>query len=570
VSISHDTHSRAFPQPLSPPYLSAMSMRWDAPLVSAFARELADHLVGDRLRAHQFRWEEREITLFFRSGTLRWSLHPKKGWAILDPPGEIPPEARPLSAQLRAVVAPPDERTLQMHFQRSRGKVRTIRLVFELMTNQWNALLLEGEEGRIRHLLWTRPLEDRPLVVGRIYRPPEPSLRQGIQTPINEGEWRDLLVGKTKEEARRVLLEEVAFTSSINLPGLLPLYGESPEVGAGLRFWERLRTLDSTHPCILELERSKQPYPFVIQQYNCIDFPDLLSAIRAVSVEESGESGAGESLLKEADRALHRAKARVKGLGKEMAEAADPEELRDRANLLLARLNQVPRGPESVTLEGFQGEAVEIPLDPRLTPRENAEALYEEAARRERAQDRLPALLEEAVERVEALEALKAGLLDESITPEEARGLLPRSLEKAPGKKQGERLPYRSYQSSGGLEIRVGRGSKDNDALTFRHSHPQDIWLHARDAAGAHVILRWTKEENPPSRDLAEAAILAALHSGSRGSGTVPVDWTRRKHVRRARKAPPGTVIPQEVRTLFVEPDPELPKRLKEPDPSQS
>ena len=285
-----------------------MSMRWDAPLVSAFARELADRLVGDRLRAHQFRWEEREITLHFRSGILRWSLHPKKGWAILDPPGEIPPEARPLSAQLRAVAAPPDERTLQMHFQRSRGKVRTIRLVFELMTNQWNALLLDGEEGRIRHLLWTRPLEDRPLVVGRIYRPPEPSLRQGIQAPFSEEEWRDLLVGKTKEEARRILLEEVAFTSSINLPELLPFSGDLPVVSGGLpgrnlggpgpgtqesfQFWKRLRTLDSIHPCVLETGQSNQPYPFIITQYSATDFPNLLSAIRAVSVEESGESGA--------------------------------------------------------------------------------------------------------------------------------------------------------------------------------------------------------------------------------------------------------------------------------------
>jgi predicted ribosome quality control (RQC) complex YloA/Tae2 family protein len=114
------------------------------------------------------------------------------------------------------------------------------------------------------------------------------------------------------------------------------------------------------------------------------------------------------------------------------------------------------------------------------------------------------------------------------------------------------------------LEIRVGRGAHRNDDLTFHHSLPDDVWLHARHASGAHVVLRWSRKEKPPARDLEEAAILAALHSRARGSGTVPVDWTRRKHVRKPRKAPAGTVILDRVKTLFVEPDPELPDRLRE------
>jgi predicted ribosome quality control (RQC) complex YloA/Tae2 family protein len=128
---------------------------------------------------------------------------------------------------------------------------------------------------------------------------------------------------------------------------------------------------------------------------------------------------------------------------------------------------------------------------------------------------------------------------------------------------EAPRLPYRRFRSSGGLEIRVGRAGRANDELTFRHSSPDDIWLHARDAAGAHVILRWgDRDRNPPRRDLIEAALLAALNSRARTSGTVPVDWTRRKHVRKPRNAPAGTVIPDRVSTLFVEPDPTLPDRL--------
>lgn len=571
----------AFPQPLLPVYLSAMAMTWDAPLVSALAGELVGRLRGDRLRAHEFHWEEREIVLHFRSCVLRWALHPTKGWVVLDDPVELPDVARPLSAELVGIQAPPDERLLVMEFRRSRGKVRALNVVFELMTNQWNALLLEGEEGRIRHLLWTRKLEDRPLLVGRRYRPPEPSTRRGIQNPLSLPEWQALATAGGEGGAGNRLLEEVAFISSINIPGLLPTPTDTPpprtgepggDDGAALLeghdLWRRLRSPITLSPCLLETSRGKQPYPYVIKSYNYIPFVSLLSAIRGVIGDpEEGLDGA-DQLRNEVEQALHRARKRVEGLGREMADAADPEEPRGIANLLLARLRQVPHGASTARLEGFGGEVVEVSLSPELTARENAEALYAEAARRERAKARLPALLEKAEKGIRELEEMRDGLREGSLSPEEVRKRLPTTQGRSPGKMQGERLPYRTYRSSGGLEIRVGRGSKDNDALTFKHSRPMDIWLHARDSSGAHVILRWDREGSPPKKELEEAAILAALNSGNRGSATVPVDWTRRKYVRKARKAPPGTVIPQEVRTLFVEPDPGLPIRLREADPS--
>jgi predicted ribosome quality control (RQC) complex YloA/Tae2 family protein len=114
------------------------------------------------------------------------------------------------------------------------------------------------------------------------------------------------------------------------------------------------------------------------------------------------------------------------------------------------------------------------------------------------------------------------------------------------------------------MEIRVGRGARHNDELTFRHSAPQDVWLHARHASGAHVILRWGRTESPPARDLHEAAVLAALNSRARTSGTVPVDWTLRKYVRKPRGSPPGRVVMERARTVFVTPDPELAERLAE------
>src|SRR5690606_36733211 len=115
-----------------------------------------------------------------------------------------------------------------------------------------------------------------------------------------------------------------------------------------------------------------------------------------------------------------------------------------------------------------------------------------------------------------------------------------------------------------GLEVRVGTNPKANEALTLRHSSGNDIWLHAREVGGAHVILQWTdRVANPPHRDIEEAAALAELNRKPRSAKLVPVDYTRRKYVRKPRKSPPGRVTFERGKTVFVEPDAELAEAMR-------
>ena len=553
-----------------------MGMIWDAPLVAATAKELHSALAGARLRAHRFRWEERELHLYLRSGTLKWFLHPEAGWVTLSPPTAPPEDAKPLQANVVGIEAPADERIIRIHLRRVRGRVQKVSVVIELMTNQWNALLLEGEEERIRHLLWSRKSADRVLAVGQEYHPPPSSPRRGIEEPLTREEWQDRVKAGREEGGERKLLEEVAFVSPINLAALLeedsPKLFSPGQPQAGFPLWNRLRTLEKLDPHLLERTGDKLPYPVLLHGFHGTPSTGILDAIQAISEEGDGEgkevADNAEAITKRLERALHRARGRARGIGREMEEATDPQVPRERANLLLARLQDVPGGSSVVTLEGFGGEQVEVPLDPSLSPHENAQALYREAARLERARERLPPLLEEVEARIQELEHALERMSEGGLTPEEAEALLPPVPEKErPNGRTGDgkqdiRLPYRRYRSSGGLEIRVGRGGADNDALTFQHSRPNDIWMHAREVSGAHVILRWEGEGNPPPRDLGEAANLAALNSRARGSGVVPVDWTRRKHVRKPRKSRPGSVVLERAQTFFVEPNPEMGKRL--------
>jgi predicted ribosome quality control (RQC) complex YloA/Tae2 family protein len=266
-------------------------------------------------------------------------------------------------------------------------------------------------------------------------------------------------------------------------------------------------------------------------------------------------------------RRRRRVRKRLGALTREFEDTGDPEESRSIGNLLLARLSELPaRGTARVELTDFDGSLRAVELDPALDIAANARAYFEEAARRERARAKLPtkiAAAERELARVgEALERLEAEGLSDSLW--ELAGGRPVPGSRRDPASADEPLPFLQLRSSGGLEIRVGRSARANDRLTFAYSAPDDIWLHARQVQGAHVILRWgRRDENPPKKDLLEAALVAAVYSGARHSGSVAVDWTRRKHVRRPRKAAPGTVVPDRVKTLFVEPDEDLVKRLK-------
>jgi predicted ribosome quality control (RQC) complex YloA/Tae2 family protein len=432
-----------------------------------------------------------------------------------------------------------------------------VQIIVELMTNQWNAILVEDAKEWIRHLLWKRRSEDRDLSPGQAYRGPEPSSRKGILRDLTREEWDEGLRGPEPLDQRRILLETVAFTSPINVTALLA----DPDPTA---LWKRLRSLEAPAPCLLETDRGKQPYPIVLYGFKYVQYQSILEAVEAVAGTDDDTHRPKAQALEELNRALGQAQGKFRGIERELKEAADPEVTREKANLILARLGEIQKGAAQVTLRGFKGEKVLLSLDPSLSPHENAEALYREASRQERVRDRLPALLEEARGRVahfnRLLEAVRAG----EMNPEEAKKTVPARGRKVPGQRVGTapRLPFKRFRSSGGLEILVGRGPTDNDELTFKHARPNDVWLHAREAGGAHVVLRWNRKDPPPGRDLSEAAVLAALHSRSRHAGVVPVDWTRRKHVRRPRKAPPGTVRLDETSTLFVEPDSGLMDRL--------
>ncbi|HEV7843269.1 MAG TPA: NFACT RNA binding domain-containing protein, partial [Pyrinomonadaceae bacterium] len=122
-------------------------------------------------------------------------------------------------------------------------------------------------------------------------------------------------------------------------------------------------------------------------------------------------------------------------------------------------------------------------------------------------------------------------------------------------RKEADGVPgARRYRSSDGYEILVGRAARDNDYLTFRVARPHDLWLHAADYPGSHVVVRNPSRKEIPQRTVFEAAQLAAHFSHAKRDAKVNVHYTERKFLAKPKGAAPGLVRMSSFRTLTVEP----------------
>lgn len=537
-------------------------MIWDPCLARAVAAELHGRLKGARARALSFRRDDRQVVAYFRDATLAADLSPQRGVVVLEPATEPDGDAEPLPAVLAEVKALWDERVLVMRFRRVRGRKPNPSLILELATNRRNAILADGPDLRVRKRL--RSVKGRPLRIGQPWAPPGGGAADGARREVDEAGWRGLAEGPGEGDARAALLANVAYTSGLNVGALL----DAPGVEEGFRLWRRMASGAEVSPHLLHRGAAVQPYPWRLGGGRAEAVDSLLEAMARISAmgddARSPSAGRAARLLAAESRRLKRL---LKRLRSQLEKTGAADRLREEGALVLSSLHLIEPGASEVTLSGFDGRRHRIRLDPRHRPQDHADALFRRAGRLERGAATLRRRILAAEEELARIAALRERRQRGELSPGELDALAPASPEPSRSRPSRPSLPYRSHTSSGGLEIRVGRGARHNDDLTFRHSRPMDVWLHARHAAGAHVILRWTHADRPPATDLEEAAVLAANHSGARASGTVPVDWTRRKWVRKPRGAPPGTVVPDRVRTVFVAPDPSLAERLSESGP---
>jgi HAMP domain-containing protein len=256
--------------------------------------------------------------------------------------------------------------------------------------------------------------------------------------------------------------------------------------------------------------------------------------------------------------ALRRKRRAIKKVRAELLGAADADDQRRRAHLLLTRQSEIRRGARRVELRDYDGTTpVVIELDPALTASQNAEALFRrarKAARRTEAAPRRLAELEEDEKRLLGLAESVGRATADEITNLESEFPAP-AARRGRSAEGGIRARYRTYTVAGGWEVLVGKSNRDNDVLTHRIARPSDLWFHVRQAPGSHVILRRHGRKAEPDRQaILEAAAIAAFHSKAGRSTKVPVCYTERRHVRKPRGARPGLAVVSREKVVLVEP----------------
>ena len=237
-----------------------------------------------------------------------------------------------------------------------------------------------------------------------------------------------------------------------------------------------------------------------------------------------------------------------------LAEVKRDEQYRLWGDLVMANLHAIPPGSEKVVLENFYGDQqpVEIRLKKELTPQKNAEIFYRKAKNRHMEIERLESAIRMKEEELDRLRSKIAGV--EAVA--DLRSLRAMSAEDRPeaqAAKAATVLPYREFIFRD-YRIWVGRNAQSNDILTRDFGHKDDLWLHAKDVSGSHVLIKYQAGKNFP-RDVVEfAASLAARNSRRKNETLCPVVVTPKKFVRKRKGDPPGMVVVEREEVVMVEP----------------
>ena len=499
--------------------------------------------------------------------------------------------------RLVSISQPPLERLVELTFDciDEMGTPCRKKLILEIMGRNSN-LILTGADGRILDCLRRVDFEmseQRQVLPGLYYHLPP---AQGKRSPWDASE-QDLLAllgaQKTQKMADSFLLEtfgglspllcrELAYAvfGQVDLD-LSQLTDAQREDAAGKLFaaLDRLHTGKRT-PVILV--RDERPWDFTcipIRQYEGLiaqepqpSFSALLDTFYAKRDSLERMRQKTQALRKTLTNLHNRTARKLANQQKELEATFDREHLRRLGDIVTANLHVISRGQARLTAVDFydpEMKEIDIPLNPAISPQQNAAKFYKDYQKAKTAEK----VLTEQIAKGEAELSYLASVLDELSRVESERDMQDIRQElteggylRETGQKKKMKLPASKpmvFRSSDGFEILVGRNNRQNDLLTCKLAQKQDIWLHTQKIHGSHVIIACAPE-TPPDRTVTEAMQLAAYFSQAREGQNVPVDYTRVKNVKKPAGAKPGMVIYDHYSTAVVTPDAALAEKLRE------
>ena len=471
---------------------------------------------------------------------------------------------------------------LDFDFRAEQGLITTKQLIIELIGKHSNIIF--ASQGIIHDSIRRVTLHmsrHRQILPGKPYMPPPSQNRL------------DMFSDSSSAIVAQATNSHVSLSKSLinTISGMGPVTAKEIIWRAGLPAEIAASSLNNSNLTALEIairEVSSELLSLVKQPTVLVDEHGQLAAIAAFplhyqpnshansfkSMSEAIEFAADlntmyrppllEELSKLIESQLHRQERKKTTLEKELEEAREASTFRHYGDLLMIYLHQIPPRATEISLPDLfaenPDEMVIIPLDPIHSPTTNAQYYYNKYNKLERRQAMTAVQLLECQHEISYLQSV-AVAIDNALLPEDGEAIRKELISAAyiTEKRKSRKIPAIHSETPWkftveGMTILIGKNNVQNDWLTFKESRPSDLWLHAKDIPGSHVIIR-CGELNPSTTILTSAALCAAWFSKARNSSNVPIDYTRRRYVKKPSGSKPGFVIYENQKTIYVTPD---------------
>lgn len=574
-------------------------MPLDAVCLQAVVAELAPQITGSRIEKIQ--QPARDQVVLLLRGNRRLLLSAGGGQPRLhltelprDNPAQPPMFCMLLRKYLsggiiESIQQAPLERvvTLTVSAADELGERSQFSLILEAVARRAN-LILADKDGHIIDCLRRIDFEmnpDRQVLPGLFYHLPTPPDKvspftvteeefAALAAAAGEGAPADQWLVRTVNGLSPLVARELTFRACGSADA--PVTGHTAALWSAFAAWRD--TVNEKHFTPAMLKRSGVPMDFTylhVGQYGgaaeeetYTSFSRLLDDFYEKREQAERVKQKGQDLVKTASNGAARLRRKIAAQEQELAESKNRDKWRVYGELITANLYRMERGMSRLTAQNYYDPDcadMDIPLDVRLSPQENAAKYFKKYTKAKTAEKYITAQLEKA--RVE-LTYLESVLQELTLAESEQdfndirAELTDGGYLRAKGRKQPQRPSKpREFRSTAGLRILVGRNNRQNDRLTAKDAEKWDIWLHTQRIHGSHVIL-CTGGAQPDEQSIAEAASLAAYFSQAQNSTKVPVDFTQVKYVKKPAGSPPGFVNYTNYKTILADPSEELVKRL--------
>lgn len=463
-------------------------------------------------------------------------------------------------------------------------------ILVEIMGKYANIIITDGEKkilGLLRQIDFSQNLS-RQLFVGMRYTAPQ---QQDRVNPLNvDREAFHILAADCDPDrpAQRFIMTTFSGISPLVAREIAYRCGGSTDASIQecaasladtfLAIMEQIRQGSGAPILALDPQTGPVEYSFLpltqygasAEQIPCESFGALLDRYYSEKSRNEKLRQRGADLLRIVSQTSTKIIKKIALQKEEMEQVQRGETYRLWGDLITANIYRMQRGAASVALENYiDGTTVEIPLDSRLTPAQNAQKYYKKYAKSKSAAVHLQEQIAAAEQELSYMQSVQDALSRAETEKElgEIRKELYHSGYASKMKHYTEKKQstpsFIQFKTSGGYSVLCGKNNGANDYLTFQRAAKGDWWFHAKNTPGSHVIMECAGMPEPPAQDFTEAATIAAVYSKAGEGAMAQVDYTLVKHVKKPAGAKPGFVIYHTNWSAAVVPDRELVASLR-------